>query len=331
MVNGSVDKPLQFLVIGAGGIGAYYGARLQSAGHRVTYLARGEQLEALQRQGLSISHPDFTFHEQVEAITADELMTSRDSASYTLALLATKSAHTEPVLKELSDWQKTDGGPAILSLQNGVDNERRIADTIGLPRTIGGLAVRIGGHVVSPGVVEARGPGQVILGAWPTARENPKAQSGLPDLVNTFSGAGIPTTLTDDIRFELWKKLMINNGVNPLSVLTETDTRVLSNDPVFGPNAYRMMQETALAAAADGVSIGQKDVDAMYELIRTFDPIKTSMLVDFEKGRPLEIDEIAGAVVQRCKAAGREAPITELVMALVKQKVARRDDLASRV
>ena len=81
-----------------------------------------------------------------------------------------------------------------------------------------------------------------------------------------------------------------------------------------------------MAAAADGVTIGQHDVDAMYELIRTFEPIKTSMLVDFEKGRPLELDEIAGVVVERCRALGREAPVTELVMALVKQKVRQRDE-----
>ena len=331
MGNGSVDKPLQFLIIGSGGIGAYYGARLQSAGHRVTYLARGEQLAALQRHGLSVRHPDFNFADRVDSITGKELVSSRASGDYALALLATKSAHTEAVLAELGNWLRAEDGPAVLSLQNGVDNEGRIADAIGLHRTIGGLAVRIGGHVVSPGVIEARGPGQVILGAWPTAEDNPAAQTGLPDIVEIFCRAGIPTSLTEDIRFELWKKLMINNGVNPLSVLTESDTRMLSNDPVFGPNAYRMMQETAVAAAADGVSLGQADVDAMFELIRNFDPIKTSMLVDFEKGRPLEIDEIAGAVVERCRAAGREAPVTELVMALVRQKVARRDELASRV
>jgi 2-dehydropantoate 2-reductase len=325
MDHTSHSRPARFLIIGAGGIGAYYGARLQSAGHRVTYLARGEQLAALRRDGLSVRHPDFTFADRVDAVTGRELVSSRASGDYALALLATKSAHTEPVMAELGTWLRAEDGPAVLSLQNGVDNEGRIADAIGLHRTIGGLAVRIGGHVVSPGVIEARGPGQVILGAWPTAEDNPAAQTGLPDVVEIFCRAGIPTSLTEDIRFELWKKLMINNGVNPLSVLTETDTRAVSNDPVFGPNAYRMMQETAAAAAADGVTIGQDDVDAMFELIRSFEPIKTSMLVDFEKGRPLEIDEIAGAVVERCRATGRAAPVTELVMALVREKVRQRD------
>jgi 2-dehydropantoate 2-reductase len=149
-------------------------------------------------------------------------------------------------------------GPSVLSLQNGIDNERRIAAAVGAERTIGGLAVRIGAHVVDPGVVAATGPAQVVLGAWPTARDHPAARTSLAALVTTFCDAGIPTTLSEDIRLELWKKLMINNGVNPLSVLAE-------------------------------------------------------------------LDEIAGAVIERCRRAGASAPLTELVTALLELKLARRD------
>jgi 2-dehydropantoate 2-reductase len=86
---------------------------------------------------------------------------------------------------------------------------------------------------------------------------------------------------------------------------------------------YALMQEAALAAQADGVNLTEGDVDEMYRLISQFDAIKTSMLVDRERGRPLELDEISGAVIRRCERLGKNAPLTELVCALLEQFVSR--------
>ena len=72
------------------------------------------------------------------------------------------------------------------------------------------------------------------------------------------------------------------------------------------------------------MQLDRQDIDTMYELIRKFEPIKTSMLVDYEKGRTLEIDEIAGVVVDRSRRAGRDAPVTELVMGLLRLEQERR-------
>jgi len=78
-----------------------------------------------------------------------------------------------------------------------------------------------------------------------------------------------------------------------------------------------MMEEAALAATVDGVILERADIDEMYRLICQFDAIKTSMLVDLEKGRPLELEAICGAVLSRCRLLGKAAPVTELVQALL--------------
>ena len=78
-----------------------------------------------------------------------------------------------------------------------------------------------------------------------------------------------------------------------------------------------MMAETVEASRADGVNLGKADLDEMFELISSFNAIKTSMLIDRERGRPLELDTIAGAVLRRCKHLGVEAPYTETVHALL--------------
>ena len=205
-----------------------------------------------------------------------------------------------------------------MSLQNGVDNEPLIADVVGEKRTLGGLAVRIGGHIISAGKIEATGPAQIILGAWPNSFSCATQQEQVIDnFAKEFNEASIPTRVSSNIQHELWRKLIINNGVNPLSALTNLDTRALTSHPVLTKTVYQLMEEVAYVAKADNVELVKKDVDEMYDLICTFDAIKTSMLVDKEKGRPLELDAICGAVLNRAHRLGIETPVTELINALL--------------
>ncbi|MEJ2590800.1 MAG: 2-dehydropantoate 2-reductase [Candidatus Thiodiazotropha sp.] len=307
---------MRFLIVGAGGIGAYYGARLLAAGHAVLFLARGEHLEAMRTHGLRVTHPDFSFARPVDAVDQASLIESRAADDFDLILLTVKAGSTASLMASLQPWL-AGGHTPLLSLQNGVDNESVIASRIGTERTVGGLAVRIGGHIVAPGVVEATGVAQVVLGAWKCASDNPQLQHRLQSVAESFNEASIPTTLSNDIQQALWRKLLINNGVNPLSALTHLDTRSLTTHPVLARTVYQMMEEAALAASADGVTLTCDDIDEMYRLICQFDAIKTSMLVDLEKGRPLELEAISGAVVERCKRLGQEAPLSALIQALL--------------
>lgn len=310
---------MRFLIIGAGGIGCYYGARLQLAGHSICYLARGEHLEAMQDNGLKVTHENLSFHEKVEAIDIDYLLESENCNQFDLILLTVKSGATATIFEQLETWLNNCEVP-ILSLQNGVDNEVLIAQQLGTQRTLGGLAVRIGGHITRPGEVEATGPGQVILGGWPNHKSKSNFDiSAIDAFAEKFIRAGIPTQVSSDIRYELWRKLLINNGVNPLSALTGLDTRSLTSNPVFTKTVYKMMEEVVAVAKADDVKLEKQDVDEMFELISTFDAIKTSMLVDKEKGRPLELDGISGAVIKRATQLGIDVPITELVTALLQK------------
>jgi len=307
---------MRFLIVGAGGIGAYYGARLLTVGHEVTFIARGEHLRSMNNHGLRVSHPDFHFNQRVDAIDLATLVETRQASAFDLVMLTIKAGATGEVMDSLRNWLAQASTP-VLSLQNGVDNETAIEARVGRSRTAGGLAVRIGGHITSPGSVEATGIAQVVMGAWKSAADNPELQRDLKPVTDCFNAAAISTTLSADIQKELWRKLLINNGVNPLSALTRLDTRRLTTHPVFTRNVYRMMEEAALAATVDGVTLERADIDEMYRLICQFDAIKTSMLVDLEKGRPLELDAICGAVLSRCRLLGKEAPVTELIQALL--------------
>jgi len=308
---------LKLLIVGAGGIGGYYAARLYDAGHKLVLTARGSHLEMIQRRGLNVDYEGRLYECRVPAVDHASLKKAYQPDDFDLIIVTLKSTATDPVLADLGDWLAT-GSVPVLSLQNGVDNEPVFARALGESRVLGGLAVRIGGHVTAPGEVFAEGVAQIVMGAWPVApgADDPR-QPLLSRLERVFNEAGIPATVTDNIRYELWRKLVINNGVNPLSALTGLDTRSLTHHPEFSKVVYGMMAETVEASRADGVNLTRKDLDEMFELISHFNGIKTSMLVDREKGRPLELDSIAGAVLRRCEALGVSAPYTFLVNALL--------------
>ncbi|MCB1756170.1 MAG: 2-dehydropantoate 2-reductase [Gammaproteobacteria bacterium] len=312
---------MNIAMLGVGGIGGYYAARLIEAGHDLTLVARGKHLAAMQADGLRVNHTDWAFHKPVTACTFEEFRQTRKPADIDLICLAIKAQDTDQIARELRDWYgKSAQRPAVISLQNGVDNEILLARQLGENTIVGALCVGIGAHITEPGVIESTGPARIVMGIWPNqelAADGP-AMSMINELFDAFSQAGVPTEISDDIRRELWRKLIINNGVNPLSALTGLDTRTLSKDGDFSRIVLGLMLETVTAAKADGVELGEQAAHTMLAFMQDFDAIKTSMLVDKEKGRPLELDAISGAVLERSERLGRDAPYTRLVHALLK-------------
>jgi 2-dehydropantoate 2-reductase len=314
---------MHFVVIGTGGIGGYYGARLQAGGHQVTFIARGNHLQAMQTRGLRVNHPEWRFDAPVKACSLEQFLESPTASEADLIILCVKALDTEAIASRLADRVGEISTP-VLSLQNGVDNEAILVRHLGPERVLGGLAVRIGSHLTAPGVIDAVGQAQVVMGNWPTAAAAPESSGVLDQLDAVFNQAGIPSRVTDNIRLELWRKLVINNGVNPLSAITRLDTGTLLNDPGLSRIVYGLMAEATAAAEADGVPLNETDCREMFELIRHFDPIKTSMLVDFENQRPLELEEICGAVLSRSLQLQREAPYTFTVYHLLRRLAGTR-------
>ncbi|MDL0433256.1 2-dehydropantoate 2-reductase [Marinobacter sp. TBZ242] len=307
----------QIGIIGAGGIGSFYAMKLLNAGHRCVMVARGKRLGQLIESGLRVSH-DTQLHKLPCPTACDlrQLFEHYTPGQFHALVLCTKSSATKELAGAIAGWfAQYNAVCPIISLQNGVDNEHVLAEVIPKDCVFGGLAVKIGAHLTADGSVEAKGPGELIIGPWP---------NGSPDrvpakVITAFEQSGVPIKLSNNIQRELWLKLAINNGVNPLSALTGLDTRSLSREPPFAPIVYSLMREVAIAASADEVLLTHEDVDDMYHLIRSFDAIKTSMLVDYEQGRTLELDAICGAVMSRYQQLGIDAPYTRLVYALLSQ------------
>jgi 2-dehydropantoate 2-reductase len=303
---------MHIAIIGAGGVGAYYGARLQKSGVKVTFVARGKHLDAMQKKGLHVSHPQFEFDEKVNAIDFDTLLQKKPQ-DFDALILLTKATSTKEIAQQLSVWSK-EHTPFIISLQNGVTNEDILASYIDARYIIAGLSVKIGAHIIAPGVIQAVGISQTIMGVW---EENQEAKHFLEQFAHILIQSGIPATITKEIKLELWKKLLINNGVNALCALLEKKTGEVIHDEKLSKLVYALMQEGAIAAKKENVNISEEDVKAMFELIMNFDSIKPSMLVDRENFRKLELEEICGVVIKNCELQGVDAPYTRSVSTLL--------------
>lgn len=305
---------MRFLILGAGGIGSYFGARLINAGHEVIFVARGKQLNALQHNQLKLQHPEFCFQKKVIVLSIDEIR-KLDIYSFHAVLLATKSTSTGTLSKHLQMWFDNEKKvPYIISLQNGVDNEEILSLDLNKKYIIAGLTRKIGAHIVSPAVIMATGSAETILGAIEKTVEN---NFFLEEIAKIFNDAKIPTQISEDINLELWKKLIINNGVNAICALLKKETGIIMHHEKLSRIVYGLMNETAIAALNKGIKISKKEINDMFELITKFDSIKPSMLVDVENDRELELDEICNVVIRNCEAQGFDAPYTRTISTLL--------------
>jgi len=312
---------MKLAIIGAGGIGGYFGAALASAGHEVTFVARGAHLKAMQEHGLHVSHPSLSFHQAVHATNMQGLC-KEDVNAYDGLILLAKSMETQRIAHALGAWFSTASStPFVVSLQNGVENETVLCQALGSQNVIGGLTVKLSAHIVSPGNVEALGDAQIVIGPM---EKTAKAHAFIQTLEAAFTQAGVRVEKTEEIQKELWKKLIINNGVNALCALLEVKTGTLTHHPKLSQLVLGLMRETAQAARSLHVNLTGEDLEAMFHLIKTFESIKPSMLVDVEQGRSVELEEICGVVIRTLEAAGEDAPYTKSIAYLLAYKLEQR-------
>lgn len=281
-------------IVGAGGIGCLLGARLAATGQaKVLLLARGEHAARLAEHGLVL---DFNGVRETHCLPVID--TAKEAALGQLAgcdwlLFACKSQHTRRLAEQLKPYVSADC--RLGSLQNGVDNEPILAEVFERP-VMGGLMRKFFAHITAPGEVEVRGVLEAVLGDYPTGcgRETTA-------MVELLRQAGITVYASEDIRRELWRKLVLNNGCNPLAAVTFLDTQRMANDPDMAWVMRNLMREAGAAAAADEVEFSPHELEAVFQWIKGIDPITPSMQADAERGKPLELDGITGAILRRAE------------------------------
>jgi len=305
---------MKILIMGAGAVGLFYGARLQRAGEDVCYCARGENLRVLREHGLEVKSFQGDFSLRVKA-TGDP----REFAPYELILFCVKSYDTIATAR-LLDGCLGEGG-AVMTIQNGVENEAALCTVLPRESVMGGNA-RVGAELTAPGKLLHTASGIIEFGEL-DGRDTPRAQR----MAEAFKRAGVFGQFTRDLKSVRWKKLMGNNGTNTVSALARCTLGEMFADPESDALVHRLINETAMVGRAEGANISDEDVEALYNVARNFSnasAIKTSTLQDLERGKRLEYDAISGAVVRAARRQGLSVPATETVHALLKLLDAHR-------
>jgi 2-dehydropantoate 2-reductase len=296
---------MNITVMGAGGLGGYFGGLLARAGHRVTFVARGVHLEALRRQGgIRVQTVEGDFFAEGAAAADPSAGPTAD-----LVLFAVKSFDTEPAADSLR--QSVGPDTAILSVQNGVENEEVLSRRFGPDRVLGGNVYLLA-TIQSPGVIEqSGGPRLLIFGEW---------LGGLSDRVlgleAAFRAAGINATASDDIVREKWVKYALICAQAGMTALTRLPIGEIRDCPPTWAMYRRLLEEIVAVGRARGVSLDQSVVEQHLALAAKLEPAYTSsMYYDLSHGKRLEIEALHGAAVRYGRKLGVPTPMCEAVYA----------------
>jgi 2-dehydropantoate 2-reductase len=277
-----VDR--RFVVVGTGGIGGYYGARLADAGFDVTFVGRSD-VDVLRRDGLHVESP-------LGAIDLDAVQVVRradEAGAADVVLLTTKTTGNS----DLDDLVGALAGrqTVMVSMQNGFGVDAQLADAAPGSTVLGALCF-ICSTRVAPGRIEHLDYGNVTLGEH-TADGTPAGVSpAVRRLADDFTAAGIGVATRDDLVAARWQKLMWNVPFNGMSVALDRTTEELVRDPTTRGRAQRLMAELEAAAQAHGHPVGEGFADKMVRNTEQMAPYAPSMKLDFDAGRPMELAAI---------------------------------------
>jgi len=293
------DAPWRILILGSGAVGGFFGAQLALAGEDVVFVARGETLAALQRDGIRVESASRAMHVRPLHVVGD----ARAAGACDLVLVGVKSHDTMSVVEMLRPVVLPQ--TIVLSLQNGIENEAQLARGLSLPPLLEAVT-HIGAEMIAPGVVGHASEGRIIFGETGGAR-TPRVEA----LVGLFTRAGVDHRVSRNIAVMMWDKLAWNAPFNSLSALTGLTVGALLADPGHRATLRAAMLEVMAVANAGGVALDATRVDDILEHSgRTLAPLRTSMLQDAQRGRALERDALTGAVLRAAARSGVEVPVT---------------------
>ncbi len=306
---------MRIAVIGAGGVGGYFGGRLARSGEEVVFVARGATLDALRRRGLRVDSVagDFAL-DRVEASGEPSRVGPVDAV-----LVAVKSWQVAEVAPTLTPL--VGPGTAVVPLENGVEAPDQLAGVLGRGAVLGGLC-RISSMVVEPGHIRHAGlEPYVALG---------ELGGGASDRAERLRAAlersGVRAEVPADIRLAMWEKFLFITAVSGLGAVTRAGVGVLRSLPATRDLLVAAVEEVAAVGRAHGVAIPAGAPAATLALVDTLPEHTTaSMQRDIAAGRPSELESQNGAVVRLGEAAGVPTPVNAfLYAALLPQELAAR-------
>jgi 2-dehydropantoate 2-reductase len=296
---------MRIVVLGAGAVGGYFGARLAAAGEDVSFIARGAHAEAMRRDGLRVLS-------EGGDILLPDVRVLDDPANAGVAdivLVAVKMYDLADAAARLGSLVSME--TAVVPFQNGVEASLILQKRLGRRPVCGGV-VYIGGHIEAPGVIRHQGRmARLVFGELDGSRS-----WRLEALAAACEAAGIEALLSERVQVEQWKKFVFLAPFAGITCLIRGPVGAVRDDPAAWARFEALVRETVAVGRAQGVPLPDDIVEERLALVRGLPPaMRSSMLADLEAGRRLELDWLTGAVVRLGRSAGIAVPASEEVLA----------------
>jgi 2-dehydropantoate 2-reductase len=315
---------VKFVVVGAGAIGGFVGAALARGGADVTLIARGEHLRAMQEQGVRVLSPAGDFH--VHPAATDDFAAIADADVVFVGLKAYSLPELAPLI---GSFLRRDA--AVIAAQNGIPwwyfqhhggpFDGTVVETVdpgGVvsalipPETVVGCVVYCATAIASPGVIRHIEGTRYSIGE-PDGTESVRCGA----ISAAFRAGGLKCPIDRALRDQIWLKLIGNAAFNPVSVLTRATLGELGDVPEMRLVLHALLEEGAAVAEALGVRI-PVSIERRLEAGLQVGGHKTSMLQDFEAGKPLELDCITGAIIELAAKLRVDVPRLQAMDAAVR-------------
>jgi 2-dehydropantoate 2-reductase len=293
---------MKIAIVGTGGVGGYFGGKLQQAGNEVIFIARGKHMEAIRENGLHVKSISGDFH--IQPVNVTDKIASIPPVE--LVIIAVKAWQVKEVALEL--FQVLPEDATVLPLQNGVLATEELAGVLGPKRVVSGLC-RILSMIEAPGIINHKGVDPVII----FGEYSNEVSTRVTLIKEVFDKAEINSKIAKDIQSELWKKYIAIcvSGLLAVSRSTYGEVRTLKETRTM---MYDLMYEIYLISKLEGVNIPPDFVDRAMEFIDTFPPGSTSSLTrDVWEGKPSEIEYQNGTVVKLSGKHNIDTPVNRFV------------------
>lgn len=298
------------VVLGAGAMGSLFGGLVAEGGLDVTLVDPWrEHIDAIHKNGLKMVGHGGDRHISIGATTDPATIKSAD-----IVFVQCKANFNAAAAESVRHLFTAESNTIAISFQNGLGNEEELAEYFGEDRVLGGLTAQ-GANIEAPGVVRNHATLPSYIGEM-TGGISDRTR----DTAEMLSAAGLPTEPSENIRLDIWRKLMANIAISAVSGITGLNIGEIFNKHYADEVSYAALDEAIIVAKAVGVDLNPSEAREILEKIAgphgTPDN-KSSLRVDIENERPSEIDYINGAVVRLARQHEIPVPVNETLVTLV--------------
>ena len=306
-----MEEPImKIVIVGTGGVGGYYGAKLAQSGNDVTFIARGSHLTAMRQKGL-----------QIRSVLGDVHLTPvkatdrpSDIGKVDLMLFTVKTYQTEDAAAMIKPIIGSD--TVILPLQNGIDATDRIGSLVGMEHMVGGTTW-ISASVEAPGVIGHYSQFHRIALGELNGTETPRLKA----VFETLKGSGVTVEISGNIQKVLWIKFVFISAISALGSLTRVTLDEYRSIPETRKFLESAVREVSSVGQAAGVALDPDVVEKTLEFIDVRGPgMKPSMQRDVETGKPSELESMIGIVVRLGELHKVSTPVMGMVYAMLKPR-----------